>query len=98
MIFYSELQEKYLENYKELYLVFEDLEKAFDRVLRVLIESSLRRKGEERSKSGRCRLKEFAVIVGIHQGFSPFAVYLCCGDGCGDKGYGKEGTCPDVCR
>ena len=33
-----------MENDKELYLVFGDLEKAFDRVLRVLIESSLRRK------------------------------------------------------
>ena len=39
-----QLQEKYLENDKELYLVFVDLKKAFDRVLRVLIESSLRRK------------------------------------------------------
>ena len=40
-----QLQEKYLENDKELYLVFVDLEKVLDRVLRVLIESSLRRKG-----------------------------------------------------
>ena len=40
-----QLQEKYLENDKELYLVFVDLEKAFDRVLRVLIANSLRRKG-----------------------------------------------------
>ena len=40
-----QLQEKYLENDKELYLVLVDLEKAFDRVPRVLIESSLRRKG-----------------------------------------------------
>ena len=36
-----QLQEKYLKNDKELYLVFVNLEKAFDRVLRVLIESSL---------------------------------------------------------
>ena len=40
-----QLQVKYLENNKELYLVFVGLEKAFDRVPRVLIESSLRRKG-----------------------------------------------------
>ena len=39
-----QLQEKYLKNDKELYLVFEDLDKAFDRVPRMLIESSLRRK------------------------------------------------------
>ena len=32
-----QLQEKYLENDKELYLVCVDLEKAFDRVPRVLI-------------------------------------------------------------
>ena len=40
-----QLQEKYLENDKELYLVFVDLKKAFDRVPRVLTESSLGRKG-----------------------------------------------------
>ena len=39
-----QLQEKYLENDKELYMVFVDLEKAFDSVLRVFIESSPRRK------------------------------------------------------
>ena len=40
-----QLQEKYLENDKELYLVSVNMEKAFDRVPRVWIESSLRRKG-----------------------------------------------------
>ena len=40
-----QLQEKYLANDEELYLVFVDLEKVFDRVPRVLNESSLRRKG-----------------------------------------------------
>ena len=40
-----QLQKKYLKNDKELYLVLVDLEKAFDRVPRVSIESSLRRKG-----------------------------------------------------
>ena len=75
---------KFLENDKELYLVFVDLEKVFDRVLRVLIASSLRWKGV-----GKCYVKavmkmykemlsqvkvegedskEFAVRVGIHQG------------------------------
>ena len=39
-----QLQKKYWENDKKLYLVFVDLKKAFDRVPRVLIESSLRRK------------------------------------------------------
>ena len=39
-----QLQEKYLENDKKLNLVFVDLEKAFDRMPRVLIESYMRRK------------------------------------------------------
>ena len=39
-----QLQEKHLENDKELYLVFVDLEKAFDGISRVLIASTLRRK------------------------------------------------------
>ena len=73
-----------MENDKELYLVFVDLEKAFDRVLRVLIESSLRRKSmvecyvkavmkmyEETLSQVKVEgeaSKEFAVRVGIHQG------------------------------
>ena len=79
-----QLQEKYLENDKELYLVFVDLEKAFDRVPRVLIESSLRKKGVmecyvkavmEIYKEVLSRVnvegedsREFEVRVGIHQG------------------------------
>ena len=79
-----QLQEKYLENDKELYLVFVDLEKAFDRVPRVLIESSLRRKGVvecymnavmkmyqevlSQVKVEGEDSREFAVRVGIHQG------------------------------
>ena len=46
-----QLQEKYLENDKELYLVFVDLELTFDKVPRVLIESYLRRKGVLREGS-----------------------------------------------
>ena len=62
-------------------MVFVDLEKVFDRVLRVLIESSLRRKGvvECYMKAVMKMYKEvlyqvkvddedFAVGVGIHQG------------------------------
>ena len=77
-----QLQEKYLENDKKLYLVFVDLEKAFDRVPRVLIESYLRRKGEmecyvnavmkmyeevlSQVKVKGEDSKDFAVRVGIH--------------------------------
>ena len=79
-----QLQEKYSENDKELYFVFVDLEMAFDRVPRVLIESSLRRKGVvecymkavmkiyqevlSQMKVEGEDSKEFAVRVGIHQG------------------------------
>ena len=45
MFILRQLYEKYLENNKELYLVFVGLEKAFDRVQRGLIESSLKNKG-----------------------------------------------------
>ena len=73
-----------MENDKELNLVFVDLEKVFDRVPRVLIESSLRRKGVvecyvnavmkmywevlSQVKVEGEDSKEFAVKVGIHQG------------------------------
>ena len=79
-----QLQEKYLDNDKELYLVFVDLEKAFHKVPRVLIESSLRRKGVvecyvntvmkvyqevlSQVKVEGEDSKKFAVRVGIHQG------------------------------
>ena len=65
-------------------MVFVDLEKAFDRVLRVLIESSLRRKGVvecyvkavmkmyqevlSQVKVEGEDSKAYAVRVGIHQG------------------------------
>ena len=71
----------------------------------MFIESSLRRKGVvkcyvkvvmkmykdmlSRVKVEDEDSKEFAVRVGIHQGVSPFAVHLCCGSGCGDRGGGK---------
>ena len=79
-----QLQKKYLVNDTELYVMFVDLEKVFDRVLRVLIESSLRRKGMvecymkavmkmyqevlSQVKVEGEDSKEFAVSVGIHQG------------------------------
>ena len=66
-----------------MYFEFVDLEKAFDRVPRVLIESSLRRKGVECYVKAVMKMyqevlsqvkvegedsKEFAGRVGIHQG------------------------------
>ena len=67
-----------------MYLVFVDLEKAFDRVPRVLIESCLRRKGVvecyvkalmkmykevlSQVKVESEDSKKFAVRMGIHQG------------------------------
>ena len=37
--------------------------------------------------------KVFAVRVGIHQGSVLSGGYLCCGDGCDDRGGGEGGTC-----
>jgi hypothetical protein len=79
-----QLQEKYMEKGKELFFVFVDLEKAFDRVPRVLIESALRKKGVAEcyvravmkmyeGVVSQVRLEgedsdDFTVRVGIHQG------------------------------
>ena len=103
-----------MENDKELYLAFLDWEKAFDRVPRVLIESSLRRKGVvecyvkavmEMYKEVLSQVKvedkdskEFAVRVGIHQGSVLSPFIFAVGDGCGDRGCSKGGTSPDICR
>ena len=79
-----QLQEKYLANRKELFMLFIDLEKAFDRVPRKLIEFGLRKKGvpevyvravKEMYKDARSfvsmegvRSEVFPVKVGVHQG------------------------------
>ena len=89
-----------MENDNGLYLVFVDLEKAFDRVLRVLIECSLRRKGMvecyvnavmkmykevlSQVKVEGDDLQGFAVRVGIHQGSSLLLFILAVHLGCGD--------------
>ena len=78
------LQEKYLEKRTELHMVFVDLEKAYDRILRDLIWWSLRKRVleehyitlirdmYERSKTKVRTLtgstKEFQIDVGLHQG------------------------------
>ena len=79
-----QLQEKYLSRKKKLYYCFVDLEKAFDRVPRRVIEFALRKKGvEEKLVQTVMRLYEgaktsvrveselsesFDVKVGVHQG------------------------------
>ena len=79
-----QLQEKYLLKKKCLYFCFVDLEKAFDRVPRKVIEHALRKKGiEEKLVQAVMRLYEgaktrvrvetelsdpFEVKVGVHQG------------------------------
>ncbi len=79
-----QLQEKYLEKRKELFMVFIDLEKAFDRVPRKVIEYALRKKGvaECMVRAVMQMYKEasavvaddgvwsgrFEVGVGVHQG------------------------------
>ena len=79
-----QLQEKYLGKKKCLYYCFVDLEKAFDRVPRKVIEFALRKKGAEEKlvqtvmrlyKGARNRVRvdsevsePFEVKVGVHQG------------------------------
>ena len=76
----KQLQEKHL-NKKCLYYCFVDLEKAFDRVPRKVIEFALRKKGVEEKlvqtvmrlyEGARTRVRvdsePFEVKVGVHQG------------------------------
>lgn len=79
-----QLQEKYLEKKKELWMAFIDLEKAFDRVPREVIWWALRESGVEEwlisviksmydgaetaVKVGASESKKFPVRVGVHQG------------------------------
>ena len=79
-----QLIEKYNEGAKELYMIFVDLEKAFDRVPRSLIEWALRRKGVPETLVAAIMVMynqvetvvqmegevsdSFMVKVGVHQG------------------------------
>ncbi|XP_046849817.1 uncharacterized protein LOC124443369 [Xenia sp. Carnegie-2017] len=79
-----QLQEKFLEKDRELYMVFVDLEKAFDRVPRKVIEYALRKKGVTENMARAVmetyegveavvteegvRSGVFEVKVGVHQG------------------------------
>ena len=88
--------------------MFVDLEKAFDRVLRVLTDSSLRRKGVVECYVNAV-MKMYQEVLsqvkveGVRSesrhtsGVNHIAAHLCCDDGCGDRGGGKGRTCPDVC-
>ena len=78
------LQERYLRKKKRLYMCFVDLEKAFDRVPRKVIEWALRKKGvnerlvgavmglyedaKTKVKVGPGMSEAFSVKVGVHQG------------------------------
>ena len=77
------LQEEYLEKEKKLYMCFVDLEKAFDRVQRKLVEWAMRKGGVQELmvkavmslyESAKTRVivgqelsEEFEVKVGVHQ-------------------------------
>ena len=78
------LQEEYLDKEKKLYLCFVDLEKAFDRVSRKVLERAMRKRGipeamvravlslyegaKTRVRVGLELSEEFEVKVGVHQG------------------------------
>ena len=76
------LQEQYLDKEKKLYICFVDLEKAFDRVLRKVLEWAVRKRGisevivravmslyegaKTRVRVGLELFEEFEVKVGVH--------------------------------
>ena len=78
------LQEEYLDKEKKLYMCFVDLEKAFDRVPRKVLEWAMRERGipeamvravmslyegtKTRFRVGLELSEEFEVKVGVHQG------------------------------
>ena len=78
------MQEEYREREQKLYMCFVDLEKAFDRVLRKVMEWALRKKGmaevlvqavmslyegpRTKVRVGSGTSNEFGVRVGVHQG------------------------------
>ena len=79
-----QVQEKFLEKNRRLYLAFVDLEKAFDRVPRKVVKWALRKEGVDEwlvkavmytyfdaktaIKVGDGVSDEFSVKVGVHQG------------------------------
>ena len=64
------LQEEYLDKEKKLYMCFVDLETAFDRVRRRVLEWAMRKRGipEAMVRVGLELSEEFEVKVGVHQG------------------------------
>ena len=83
-VIYKRLQEEYLDKEKKLYMCFVDLEKAFDRVPRKVLEWAMRKRGipeamvravmslyegaKTRVRVGLELSEEFEVKVGVHQG------------------------------
>ena len=84
MFILRRLQEEYLDKEKKLYMCFVDLEKAFDRVPRKVLEWAMRKRGipevmvkavmslyegaKTRVRVGLELSEEFEVKVGVHQG------------------------------